>query len=253
MALMDEFKKEREAVKNGTLKQKTTYFWEYYKWYVIIPLVIIIAVTSTIYSKVTAPDVLLNGILLNCYNLESEQESVSELRENFYEEEKIDTTEYEITLNTTLSFSTDENAASANYNTLQALMAWTAAGTLDFLTGDLDSMTDLSYRSYFVDLREFLTEEQITKYEPYFLYIDQAVITKRNAAFDNNEDASSILTPDATKPETMEEPIPVMIDMSQSEKLTEVYGTSADALALGVIANAPNKDMTLAFIDYLME
>ena len=253
MAAMDEFKKEREAVKNGTLKQKLSYFWDYYKWYVIIPLIIIIAVSTTIYNKVTAPDILLNGILLNCYNLETEQDSTSELYQSFYERENINTEESEITLNTTLSYSTDESAASTNYSTLQALMAWTGASTLDFLTGNKEAMTDLSYRGYFVDLREFLTEEQIEQYEPYFLYMDQAVVEKRELAFEKNEDASTIVLPDASNLEDMEEPIPVMIDVSQSEKLAKVYGASAKELTFGVVVNAPNPDMIMTFIDYLME
>ena len=34
MAVMDEFKEEREALKRGTPKQKLAYFWYYYKWHV---------------------------------------------------------------------------------------------------------------------------------------------------------------------------------------------------------------------------
>ena len=42
MAVMVEFKEEREALKHGTPKQKFTYFMDYYKWYVIIAVIIII-------------------------------------------------------------------------------------------------------------------------------------------------------------------------------------------------------------------
>ena len=83
--------------------------------------------------------------------------------------------------------------------------------------------------------------------------MDEAVIEKRSEAFDKGEDPDSILTPDATEPETMEKPIPVMIDMSQSKKLTQVYGDSGNALTFGIVANAPNTDMVLNFIDFLME
>ena len=46
------------AEKYGTIPEKFTkawwaYYWEYYRWYVIVPLVIIIAIGATIYSKVT--------------------------------------------------------------------------------------------------------------------------------------------------------------------------------------------------------
>jgi hypothetical protein len=51
----------------------------------------------------------------------------------------------------------------------------------------------------------------------------------------------------------MKNPIPVMIDMSQSKKLTEVYGETFDVLALGITVKETNKDMTLKFLEYLME
>ena len=79
------------------------------------------------------------------------------------------------------------------------------------------------------------------------------VVDEDEVDLDKGEDTESIPVPDATKPETMEKPIPVMIDMSQSGKLTEVYGDSGNALTFGIVANAPNTDMVLNFIDFLME
>lgn len=48
------------AEKYGTIPKRFTkawweYFWLYYKWYVIIPALIIIAIASTVYSNITAP------------------------------------------------------------------------------------------------------------------------------------------------------------------------------------------------------
>ena len=37
MAAMDEFRAEREAVKNGSFKEKLSYFWTYYKCYHSVP------------------------------------------------------------------------------------------------------------------------------------------------------------------------------------------------------------------------
>ena len=62
MAVMDEFKSERESVKNEPFKKKAAYFWTYYKWFVIIPLIIIIGITSYIYHIVTDTDTVLNVI-----------------------------------------------------------------------------------------------------------------------------------------------------------------------------------------------
>lgn len=251
MALMDEFKEERENIKNGTLKQKAAYFWEYYKGYVIIPVLIIVAVSSYIYHIVTDPEDILNGILLNTHNMEA-QEVADSLADEFCEEQEIDTKDYSITLNTSVSYTAGDTSGTANYETSQALMAWIAAGTVDFISGDSETMTELSYKGYLTDLREFLSEEEIAQYEPYFLYMDQAVYEARSKAFEDNQDGFTIQLPDCTKPEEMENPIPVLIDMSQSEKLCEIY-TGEKSLILGIPSKAPHKDTLLDFFDYIME
>lgn len=251
MALMDEFKEERENIKNGTPKQKAAYFWEYYKWYVIIPVIILIVVISYIHHMVTKTDDVLNGLLINTHNVEA-QTLADQLGADFCKEMKIDTKEYGVTLNPSLNYITNNTSGASNYETLQALMAWVGAGSIDFINSDVDTMTELAYREYFSDLRDILSEDDLTQYEPYFLYIDQAVIDARNKAFEDDQDASDIVLPDCRKPETMEKPVPVLIDMSECEALSDIY-PNVDALAFGITSNAPNLDMTLNFLKYLMK
>jgi len=251
MALMDEFREEREKVKNGTLKQKFSYFWDYYKWYVIVPVIIIGFVGSTIYQKITAPEIILNGVLLNVYNTESNSVT-QEIINEFSKEQNIDTKEFEVTLNTTLHYTADDTSGTANYESVQALMAWTAAGNIDFIGGDHDSLTKLAYNGYFVDLREFLSKDEFKKYKPYFLYMDADVTKALNNSLENDVDPNSITIPECTDPDSMKDPIPVMIDFSKNAKLSKIYA-DADSLALGIAANAPNKDRLLEFLDFLIE
>ena len=72
-------------------------------------------------------------------------------------------------------------------------------------------------------------------------------------AYDNKEDTSKIKLPDPRKPEEMKEPVAVMIDMSSCEKFASIYGDSDEAIAFGLITSAPNEDMLIKFIDYLMK
>ena len=267
MAVMDEFKSERESVKNEPFKKKVAYFWTYYKWFVIIPLIIIIGITSYIYHIVTDTDTVLNGILLNTNSLESDS---SNLIDGFYEEQQIDQKLYDISLNPSLSYYPDSQNASSNYTTLQALMAWSSSGAIDFISGDMSAMKDLAYKGYFVDLTTVLSAEQLTTCEPYFLYIDQDIVTQRNEAFDNNSDASTIPLPDCDKPETMKDPIPVLLNLPPSDALKQAYGftssstsgttsdsasaatsdSASDAVIFGIVQNAQNTDMALKFIEY---
>lgn len=251
MALMDEFKEERKAVlQNGTIKQKISYIWDYYKWHIIVPILAIIAIASYIVNLVTAPDILMNGVLLNVYNMESADPNEA-LLTDFYKEQKVNTKEEEITLNTNLYYNADD--ATSNYESSQVLMAWLAAGQLDFITGDAASLIDLAYKEYFTDLRDYLTDEQLEKYEPYFLYMDYDVYEKRSEMINNMDETTVIELPDCTNPEEMKEPIPVMIDISKSEKIKEVYGNTTEVLAFGVTVKETHKEMTTAFLDYLME
>ncbi len=251
MALMDEFKEERESIKNGTLKQKAAYFWEYYRWHVIIPVAIIIAISCYIYQLATKTDDIVNGILLNTHNVEA-QTLADQVASDFSKEMKIDTKKYSVSLNTALRYTANETNDVSNYESIQALIAWIGAGTVDFITSDEDTMTEFAYSEYFVDLREILSKDEIAKYEPYFLYIDLAVIEAKNNAADNNQTTETITIPDCRKPETMEEPVPVLIDIKQCEALSEIY-SGAETLVLGITSNAPNKEMTLNFLNYMMK
>lgn len=251
MALMDEFKKEREAVwENGTIKEKALYIWDYYKWHIIGPIVVVGVIVWYIVHMLTATDIIMNGVLMNAYGTETSVSSGNILKD-FYEEQEIDTDEEEINLNTTLNYLAGNDTA--NYETLQVLMAWHSADSLDFIGGDLPTLTELSYRGYFYDLRELLTEEQIAKYEPYFVYMDYDFYTRRSEMLSNLEDTSSLEYPDCTKPEDMVDPIPVMIDMSKSQKISELYSESSETIAIGVTMNVVDKELTLAFIDFLFE
>ena len=247
MAVMDEFKEEREAVKTKPLKEKLSYFWTYYKWFVIIPLIIVIFVGTLIYQKITAKEPLLHGILLNTNTLESDS---SALINGFYEEQDIDQKEYEIDINTTLSYYPESQNATSNSATLQALMAWNSVGDIDFISGDIKALKDLAYKGYFTDLSDILTEEQFARYESHFLYIDQAVVEQRNKAFDTNTEISSIPLPDCDKPEEMEDPVPVLLSLTPDDTLAQAYGTDVEAIILGISSNAQNTDMAFTFIEY---
>ena len=267
MAAMDEFRKEREAIKYAGFKEKVAYFWDYYKWYVIIPVVVIAIISNLIYHKITDPEIILEGVFLNVYNSSSDSEyTISDLIEAFKEEQNIDVSEYDVSFRTSYSYVSEtqseasdgtgitmSSAASTNYTTLQALQAQAGAGCLDFIAGPQDSMRELAYKGYFADLSEVLTEEQYALYEPYFLYMDMGAIEEYQEAYDNGDYNATISVPDTMSPENMTKPIPVYIDISKCSDLIESYGYDVGTVVFGMVASAPNPDVTLDFIDYLMK
>ncbi len=248
MAAMDEFRKEREAIKHAPLKVKAAYVWDYYKWYIIVGILVIVGLVSYIHSLVTRKDVLLNGILLNVYQTEADSNG---LAEGFYELQNIDTKEEEINLNSSLFYSKD---STQSYQTLQVLMTWVSAEQIDFIScSDVETMTDLAYRGYFADLSETLNPVDYEKYKDLFYYMDEDVYNKRREAADTGNDIEAIQIPDPTKPEEMKTPIPVSIRVTDSALMRKAYGAHDEELVFGISSNAPNMDMTLKFLDYIME
>lgn len=252
MGVMDEFKAERNAIRQGTPREKIQYFWDYYKEYVIFGAVVLCIIISVVLGKLNEKEVLLTGILLN--NRMTSEEAVTGLKLRFLENMQRDPAEAEVTLMIRWKYDADTNGYSEeNYYALQTLSAQTAGGMLDFMTGDLDTMTVLAYGDYFEDLSLILTEEQMKRYEPYFLYMDMAVLEAARVAADAEAYDTQLIIPDCTKPETMEKPVPVFIDLSQREKLSEIYPGATGAVVLAVAANAPRVKMIAEWVDFLME
>lgn len=245
MAQMDEFKKEREAIKTAPLKKRLEYFWDYYKWHTIITIVIISVICGYVHHVVTAKESILNGVLLNSF---TEDDVVSTMIDGFSAREDIDLSRYDIVLNTSLSYGNSFTSTESQ----QVIIAQTAAGMIDFFTGDLESMQDLAYSFTFQDLRDVLTQAQLEAYEPYFLYVDQAVLDDITEAADNFDETISISYPDGHDPAAMEDPIPVLIDMSRCDKLTSAYPDVCTEIAFGISASATHTEQTLAFLDYLL-
>ena len=249
MPVMDEFKEEREAMKNGTPQQKLAYFWDYYKWYVIAGAFIIILAVTFIIEQLNRKETCFYALMLNGteYNY---GEANPEYTEGFAEYAGIDKNEYDIIYDATIQIGTgtgDELSAS------QKLLVYITAGELDVMISDPNSLLQYAYQDSFYDLREFLTEEQLAKYAGSFYYIDGAVIDAINAANDAGQYDYVPEYGDPHHPEDMNDPIPTGIFLSKDCPLMENYLFQSDETVVCVMINTPHPETSLQFIDYLMQ
>ena len=250
MPVMDEFKEEREALKHGTPKEKLTYFFDYYKWHVIIAVFAIIAVIYTIQEVLNKKETVLYTCLLNTVELDP-----LEYNNAFAESLGIDTEKYALFFDadTWIDINNMDDATMASY---QKLLAQLAAGELDIMITDTDSITNYSYQGDFFAMGELLTQEQYEMYEPYFYYIDLAAMEEwhnyvsdpDNLLFDYSYDF-----PDPRKPENMTAPTPVGIFLDNCEALKKCYHFRSDDVVFCVFANSSHTDTALQYLDYLME
>lgn len=251
MPLMDEFKEERGTLKNASFKEKWNYFWDYYKTRTIVIAMFAFLVIVYVHSVLTAKEEAIFISLLN--SVPGNAEAIYNLEEDFASYADIDTKEYEVVLDTSISLSTS-GMGQAVSDAVQRLTAYIASGKIDVIVGGSDMFVTEANQGIFVDLRTVLSEEQIAAYEPYFYYVDQAHIDMINTP-EHLLDITKELpqAPDPTKPEEMKKPIPVGLFVSHLTKISDAYYFSGDYSVLGILLNAPHPEKALQFVDYVFE
>ena len=237
-----------------TFKEKLEFFWKYNKIHVFIWAIGLIILGVFLYQKITTPVLIFHGMFLNA----SDQSTavVDELADDLLTTYNVDPTSGQVILKNTFNYYPgDEKKAEENFDSSEYILVEKDKQSLDFIVGPLSSVQDIANNGLFQDLHNFLTDEELDLCESYFLYVDQAVITEMSEAFEEDEDVSSIKIPDCKNPDEMENPVPIMIDISKSEKLSKIYDTEKldEPLVLAIVTDAPDTKLTLNFIQYLMK
>ena len=248
MPVMDEFKEEREAVKNGTFQQKLSYFMDYYKWHVIVSAIALILVISLVTQMVSQKDSALYICMLNTYEDNDNAEYIQSLAEYA----GINLNKESINFDTSMFIEQGQLNQNSVLST-QKFVAYLAAGQLDMMITDSGSMANYANDEYFYDMREFLTQEQVEKYEQYFYYVDMAVIQKK---LDARSDYNQEFIPDYANPrhpENMEQPIPVGLYLEGENALKTLFSFRSDEVIIGVFRNTKQGENVSLFIDFLMQ
>ena len=243
MPLMDEFKEERDEIKQRSFKERMSYFWDYYKWHVIGTAVGILVVASLLNSFLSRKEMAYYSAFVNmAQTIYSE-----DYKQAFAEKAGINLKKQAIYFDSDLRIEF-EKMDELTTSSIQKIMVYLAAGDMDSMVGDLDTTNRYAYNGVFTDLREFLTEEEFQKYEPYFFYADKKLIEA--AAGEVALDFEFPATP--SDPSGMEEPIPVAIKLDQCPKFRECYAMGPDQYVAIMITNK-HPELNHVFLNYLFE
>ncbi|MBQ7781166.1 MAG: hypothetical protein IJ405_04000 [Lachnospiraceae bacterium] len=246
MAVMDEFKEERANLKNKSLWKKISYFWMYYKWYVIGILIAVLAIGGTVYSIATQKEEVLFGITLNGAPTMYEEDFVN----GFMEYADIDAEESVVTINSTLRMNSSYSSESVGAS--EFIMVYTIAGDMDFAAMDPWGFTHYAYSSIFTDLSTLFTEKELEKLDGMVYYMDAAVARQIEELESAGKSADDVPLPNPFKPEEMQEPIPVGIDISGCRSFTDAYYYEGGTTYLAIINNSDSKDMAVKFAKYIL-
>jgi hypothetical protein len=248
MAVMDEFKEEREALKHGTLKQKISYYWMYFKWYVLLGAAILAIAISMIYGYVTRKPDALSAAFINCMPAPGEEAYLAD----FAEGAGINTEKNLISVDSALYITRGASDQTSVFSS-QKIMVFIAAQDIDILVGDMDTYLTYAYEGVLTDVRNILSADLIERYEPYFFYVDQSIIDESMTGDELVSLTDVPNYPDPTLPSAMKNPIPVAIFVNESVPLQSAYEFPDGPTVIGVVINTKRQDTAVAFMEYVIK
>ena len=249
MAVMDEFKEQREALKSKPFKEKWKYFWSYYTVHVVVTIAVLIFGTVLVHDLVTSKDYAFYAMFINCVTGNDDENFLNDFTETL----DIDTKEYTTCVDTSIHMDVagyDSNSITAS----QKIIAMASANEIDAVISDLDVFANYADNGMFVDLRTFLTKEQIERFSSQFFYYDVAVEPPTDYETLLATETETVNIVDRQNPDTMEDPIPVGIVLTNEDRVKLVeggyYGNNMDLL-FGVSASSARLDYCSQFLDWL--
>lgn len=250
MKWIDHIKADYAKVKDAPRKEKIAFFWEYYKIPILCILLAVVLVVQGIFTLYNQRDTVYSAVMLNCRLGVEEDGFLSD----FYQYAGIDPEKECAAFYTDMSIM--EGRTQKNANTLQRIMAGIAIHDTDFIAGPADAFHHCAYNAgnMLIDLRKFLSEEELARYADRLYYIDGKIIELLNAPVGEDVQTSHIQYPDPLKPELMEDPIPVGIDITDRKTFIEAYFWTDDnaiKVYLGFVPNSLRMELNHKLLDYL--
>ena len=228
----------REAFQKMSLPDKLGYIFSYYKAYIIVPLIILIALGHFIYARITRKEEVLYLALINVAAGDTFTQAITH---GFLAETYEDAAKKQVILYPELYLS--DNASADNnryaYASRIKLLGSIEAKKLDAAIVNKEAYDILSHSGYLADLNEFLNKDELDTYTAALVYNDVWINDNRIDHLLDEDiavDDSALLICNG-------------IDLS-AFPLIRKAGFS-DTLYLCVIANTQHKDAITSFISYL--
>ena len=245
MPLMDEFKEEREAIKNASFKERFSYFWCYYKWHVIGTIIAIAVVGSFVYQYITHKENAFYVVVLNSYAYPSAQDYTDNLAEIF----ELDTSKEQVLFDTSVYVDFKSNDQ-RTMTSAQKIIVYMASNELDLMISDTKSLEYYLYNDTFLDLTTVLTPEQVEKYKDRFYYIDkELLIALKDQATDKL--FSMDFPENPYDPDSITDPVPVGLNVSDQKDFLDNYGFQSTDLIMCPVANTLNIEKIQKYVDYV--
>ena len=245
MTIREAIKEQRKSIKNRSTKEKLSFFWEYYGIKTICLILAAAILIAFIVSMATKKEFGFTGVFFGA----AVQDSAEGYLAQFGQASGIDPEKYEISVQCHLDIQMDQQITQEIYTSMETFTAMVSAKSVDCFAGNDDLFLYYAYMEYALDLRTVLTQEELDQLSPYLHYIDGKLIQQQENANEGYANAYS-QHPDSTKPELMENPIPVAISLNAAtDAFKEAYNFGEEAV-IGICASSEQSQNALAFLRY---
>lgn len=202
------------SLKGQPVSKKLEHIFRYYPRALMGICILILCVASLIWHFATQKETVLSIVSINAGEL------VTDIDGQAAESLGIDTNKQEIVY-TSLVFS--DALPSETYQSQTKLFTMIVSGEVDVVIGPVEELLNFAYADYFVDLSSLFSTGS-------FLYVDGTLLETENTS----------LWPASDVPEAMEEPIPVLVSLTQDT-------------AAGILLNASHLDLACDYLNYLQQ
>lgn len=264
MAIRDEIKHQQSKLKGKGVKAHISYFLTYYTWATIGVICIVIGIVILLRTVLSSRNQVLGVMFLNASTMSVGTNDYGEsLEAGFAAYAGIDTDHDEIVIDTSSYQTPGIIVDSYDMSTSQKVSVQAAAGTLDCVVADASNYYHYTCSLAFSDLREVMSDEELARYEEYIYYVDLADVNAYQEQVESAESTDGVMTQEEGEtyekvdsfvrpdPDTMEDPIPVGILVTDAPKVAQ-SGVYTDRVAIyGFVQSSSQTENAVAFLDYL--
>ena len=240
---MLDYEKEREkkAFKEMTLAQKWEHIKEYYRWYIILGIVVLFLVGWALNHYVINPpkkasvNITFHSIEIDGMKAIDLGKSLEEIFPEYLDSKhEIEIIDIQVGLDS-MGYSEDE------YASAMKMMAMMETKSIDLVIGDMTALSADAYNSYLMPLTEIFTEEELEKIKEYG-YVqedaDSCIVEVSPGDYDDKGHPIRL------------DPQPYLIDISHNFEVRQIISGEATYVAFAV--NSPRIEEAKALFWYLL-
>lgn len=213
MTIRETIKAQAEAMKNRTLKERFSFFWEYYALKTFAALLALIIVVAFIISMATQKQYAFTGVFFGAQS----QPGAEDYLTDFAHTANIDLKDYTLTVQTSPDIRMDQQISTEIYQHMETFSAMVAAQSVSCFAGNPELFLYYAYLGYTTDLRTVLSQQELEVLAPYLYYVDMHLIQTQEDNDGGYTDAY-MQHPDPTKPELMTDPVPVGVSLEAANE-----------------------------------